>query len=134
MGNEVKTNNENNSVSTSQWWRRRRKHYNVSLVVAGLLAFFCYVLVIEFSQDVIDDADVTLFTTLFQGICYLFAMGIANIIYFAGPAAERVVKPANVDRFRTITYGLGYWFSVLLPFAIPVTLLCLVIFQPQWWN
>jgi len=63
-------NNESHLLTTSQWWRQRRKHYNVSLVVAGGLAFICYATIMFSSQDIIPDAEITIFTTLFQGVGY----------------------------------------------------------------
>jgi len=126
--------NGDNILSTFQWWKQRRKHYNLSLIVAGVLAFVCYCLVLWSNQDVILDAEITAFTTLFQGIGYLFMMGIANILFFAGPICESVVKPKNVSMFRVVAYRIGYWFSVLLPFSIPSLLLYLVEFHPCLWK
>lgn len=126
--------NEVNIGSTSQWWKQRRKHYNLSLVVAGVLSFVCYCLIVWTNQNVIPDAEITVFTTLFQGIGYLCMMGIANILFFAGPIAESVVKPKSVSMFRVATYRTGYWFSVLLPFSIPTLLLYLVVFHPDLWK
>ncbi len=56
---------------------------------------------------------------MFQAIGYLIAMGIANICYFIGPISERMLNPKNVKMYRQVTYNLGYWLSVLLPFSIP---------------
>jgi len=33
------------SIPASEWWRRRRLRYNIGLIVAGPLAFVCYVAV-----------------------------------------------------------------------------------------
>ena len=66
------------------------------------------------------DAEITLFTTAFQGIGYLFMMAIANVCYFAGPLSELLSKPQNIERYRRMTFQLGLWFSVHLPFAIPL--------------
>lgn len=64
--------------------------------------------------------EITVFTTIFQGIGYLFVMAIANLCYFLGSLAERIVKPENVMRFRHLSYWLGFSFSVALPFTIPI--------------
>ena len=77
---------------------------------------------------------VTAFTTLFQGLGYLFMMGVANVLYCLGPLSERVVKPAHVAAYRQICYRLGFWFSVLLPFSIPGLLTVLVLFFPGYWK
>ena len=65
-------------------------------------------------------AEITLFTTAFQGTGYLFMMAVANVCYFVGPLSESLVKPTNVDLYRRMTFQLGLWFSVLLPFTIPM--------------
>jgi hypothetical protein len=64
-------------------------------------------------------AEITLFTTAFQAVVYLLMIGVANICYLAGPLCESLIKPRNVDRYRRLTFQLGFWFSVLLPLTIP---------------
>ena len=106
-------------------WEQHRLRYNIGLVVAGLLAFVCYVGAVDrgISAGAMPGAEITLFTTAFQAIGYLFMMGVANICYLAGPLSESLVKPTNLDRYRRVTYWLGFWFSVLLPFCIPALVL-----------
>jgi hypothetical protein len=127
------------TVDTSPlvWWRARRLRYNIGLAVAGILAFICYVIVCSTLLPRVLDASeikVTVFTTLFQGVGYLFMMGVANVLYYLGPLSERVVRPVNVEGYRQICYRLGFWFSVLLPFSIPVLLTVLVLFFPGYWK
>lgn len=107
------------------WWGQRRLRYNIGLVVAGLLAFVCYVGVVDrgISSGAMPGAEITLFTTAFQAIGYLFMMAVANICYFAGPLSESLVKPTDLDFYRRVTYQVGFWFSVLLPFGVPALLL-----------
>ena len=108
--------------TAGDWWEQHRLRYNIGLVVAGLVAFVCYAVVVDrgiSTGRTVPDAEITLFTTAFQGIGYLFMMGVANLCYFAGPLSESVLKPADVDRYRRFTFRLGFWFSVLLPFTIP---------------
>jgi hypothetical protein len=106
------------------WWERRRLRYNVGLVVAGLLAFVCYVVVVwraasNGAMPGDDEIEITLFTTAFQTVGYLFMMAVANVCYDAGQLSESLVKPTDVDRYRRVTFRLGFWVSVLLPFGIP---------------
>ena len=110
------------NLEARNWWERRRMHYNIGLVVAGLLAFAVYVMVVDegISTGAMPCAEITLFTTAFQGLGYLLMIAVANVCYCAGPICESVMKQQNVDRFRRVTFHLGFWFSVLLPFAIPV--------------
>jgi hypothetical protein len=110
------------SPEARSWWEQRRLRYNIGLVIAGVSAFVCYVVVVDrgISIGTMPDAEITLFTTGFQGVGYLFMMAIANVCYFAGPLSESLIKPQNVERYRRMTFQLGFWFSVLLPFAIPL--------------
>jgi hypothetical protein len=85
-----------------------------------MLAFDCYVVVIDrrISDGSMPGAEITHFTRLFQGIGYLFMMGVANLCYFAGHLSEGIVMPSNINRYRRVMFALGLWFSVLLPFSI----------------
>jgi len=49
-------------------------------------------------------------------------IGVANLCYYLGPLSERLVRTANVAAYRKIVFWLGFWFSVLLPFAPSVFL------------
>jgi hypothetical protein len=123
--------------SSLSWWGARRLRYNIGLAVAGVLAFICYATVCWTLLPRVlgpSEIEVTLFTTLFQGIGYLLMMGVANLFYYLGPLSERVVRPVEVDRYRRNCYRLGFWFSVLLPFSIPALLTFLVLFHPGYWK
>lgn len=113
------------SNNARSWWEQRRLRYNIGLVVAGLLAFVCYVGAVDrgISSGAMPGAEITLFTTAFQAMGYLFMMAVANLCYFVGPVSESIVEPTNLDRYRRVTYRLGFWFSVLLPFSIPALVL-----------
>ena len=124
-------------VSAKEWWGRRRLRYNIGLIVAGLLAFICYVGVVFWGISIgaiPDPGAITLLTTIVQGIGYLFMMAVANVCYLLGPFSERAIKPTDIDRYRRITFGLGFWFSVLLPFSIPTLLASLCLIRPSWWH
>ena len=115
------------------WWEARRGRYNVGLLVAGVLAFICYVVVCcTLLPQVLDASQIkiTLFTTLCQGVGYLLMMGVANVCYFLGPLSESFFQPSDVERYRRICYLLGFWFSVLLPFGIPAWLTVGVVIFP----
>jgi hypothetical protein len=110
------------------WWRRRRRRYNLGLVVAGVLAFASYAWIFEARviprcvREGRTDCEITLFTIFFQGCGYLVAMGVANLFYSFGAPAELLLHPADPPRFRQTVYGLGFAFSLLLPFSVPVLL------------
>jgi hypothetical protein len=124
-------------TSSLAWWEARRLRYNIGLVLAGVCAFACYIVVCFTLLPRVVDAsqiEVSVFTTLFQGLGYLFLMGVANVCYFLGPLSERIVRPGNLEHYREVCYGLGFWFSVLLPFGIPALLAFLVLFCPGYWE
>jgi uncharacterized protein YacL len=116
------------TIPTIIWWNKRRLRYNIGLVIAGLIAFISYVFVVQtliIPKD--NSAEITIFTILFQGFGYLIMILIANVLYFIGPLSERLFRPRDTDRFRKITFGLGLWFSIALPFSILITLIILNI-------
>jgi len=102
-----------------QWWRQHRLRYNVGLIISGLVAFSIYATLIFLYGERIDGADITLFTTLFQGVAYLLAMGVANLCYYLSPLSEIVIRPRNPLTYRRVIYNIGSWFSWALPFLIP---------------
>ncbi len=111
--------NDSSAWAAETWWARRRRRYNVGLVVAGLLGFVCYAATVQRCIDlqVPGEWEITIFTTFFQGLAYLVAMGIANVCYYLGPWSERIIHPSNIARYRKVAFRLGFWFSVLLPFT-----------------
>jgi hypothetical protein len=126
---------ESEAFARDEWWAARRWPYNRALIIAGIVAFVCYVVVAGTLIARIDPGvEITIFTTAFQGFGYLVAMGIANLCYFLGPLSERIIRPRDPVHFRHIAYRLGFWFSVLLPFRIPVLLSYLAVFHPEQFN
>ena len=108
------------STDAVLWWSQRRWPYNRALIIAGVVAFVLYVATFEARCLQVPEAEITLFTTAFQAVLYLVAMGLANVCFNLGRWSEAIVRPANPDRYRRITYSLGLWFSVALPFAVPL--------------
>ncbi len=119
-------------ASAFKWWEGRRRRYNVGLFISGPLAFVVYATIVFSFEEYIPDAEISGFTIALQSIGYLLAVGLANIFYFLGPLSEKFVKPKNLIGYRESAYKLGFWFSVLLPFAIPLLLGGLVISRA--WN
>ena len=117
----------NDIKTTTEWWSSKRFNYNKALVISGISAFILYVsLGSIFSAD-LPGFEITIFTIILQGIGYLIAMLFANLFYFLGPITETILKPKNIDGFRSKTYNLGKWFSVLLPFSIPLMIIITII-------
>jgi hypothetical protein len=103
-----------------QWWRQHRLRYNLGLIISGLTAFCIYATMIFIYGQRLGDTDITLFTTLFQAVAYLIAMGVANLCYYLGPVSEMIIRPKNPASYRRVTYGIGSWLSWALPFVIPL--------------
>jgi hypothetical protein len=109
-----------NVLSTREWWAARRRPYNLALVVAGLLAFLAYAAAVETRCSGVPEVEISGFTTAFQGLGYLLAVGLANLCFNLGSWSERVVRPQDVSLYRRWTWRLGLSVSVALPFAIPI--------------
>jgi hypothetical protein len=110
---------EFSSRATDAWWARHRLRYNIGLLIAGPLGFVLYAVAVDrcIALHAPGDWEITIFTTAFHGFAYLIMMGVANLCYYLGPWSERFIHPADVIRYRKTTFQLGFWFSVLLPFA-----------------
>lgn len=109
--------------SAAEWWGARRLRYNLALLAAGAIAFVCYVSAVWTRCAGVFGADVTIFTTVFQGIGYLLAMGLANLFYYLGPGMERFVAPVHIGTYRRWAFRAGLLFSVALPFVVPLIVL-----------
>lgn len=103
------------------WWSKRRLRYNIGLVIAGVTAFILYVILGSYLIAPYDDEfEITLFTIFFQGVGYLFMIGVANLLYNLGYLVDSKFNPNSSDAFRQRLYNLGYWFSFCLPFLVPL--------------
>ncbi|OQY05633.1 MAG: hypothetical protein B6I20_00915 [Bacteroidetes bacterium 4572_117] len=109
-----------NSLSSKDWWRIHRVKYNLGLVFAGITAFLIYAILGVILIAPYDfEFEITLFTTFFQGIGYLFMMLIANTFYNLGYLLDNSFNKDNSEAYRQRLFNLGFWFSIGLPFLIP---------------
>lgn len=120
VGPRGRTVDASQAVPADVWWRARRLRYNIGLIVAGMCAFALYVWAFEVRCLGALDAEITLFTTAFQAVGYVMAMGLANACYQLGPTLERMVPARRVDSYRRAAYTAGFIFSIVAPFSIPV--------------
>jgi hypothetical protein len=95
------------TTSAPDWWNARRLQYNLGLAVAGVLAFIAYVIVGSAILPPDAEFEVTIFTTLVQGIGYLFMIAIANVFYGLGPWSERVAAPSRPGPLPAYLLPLG---------------------------
>jgi hypothetical protein len=119
------------NLSAWQWWESHRLRYNIGLAISGILAFVAYIVVLYIFNDRIPDAEITAFTILFQGIGYLLFIGIANVFYFLGSISEKLPRIRDLESHRRMTYSLGFWLSVAMPFLVPITVAYNALFQPN---
>ena len=122
MGNETWN---NKAELRKEWWRKKRVKYNIGLIISGLLAFILSIIVVELIVTKSEknwEGELTIFSILFQGIGYLIMIGIANLFYYLGSVSELIIEPKNPEKYRNLTYKIGYWFSCGIPFLIPISL------------
>jgi hypothetical protein len=112
-----------NEMTPWQWWQSKRLKYNWGLVKAGFFAFVAYAISVEIFIEYLEDVEITLFTMLFHGLFYLFAILVANIVYTGGPLLEYLLRPTDASRYRKIAFNSGYWFSFVLPFSVPLLMI-----------
>jgi cbb3-type cytochrome oxidase subunit 3 len=114
-------NKQNTNLTIREWWAKRRTKYNIGLIIAGFTAFIAYAFlggILIAPYDI--DFEVTLFTIAFQGVGYFFMMLIANLFYYLGPYVDKHYNKDNSEVFRHRLFNVGFWFSVALPFLIPI--------------
>jgi hypothetical protein len=87
-----------------------------------VLAFIAYAAVISSSACAGDvDAEITIFTTVFQGLGFLVALGVANICYSLGGWLIRMAAPADRALIASrYAYLSGLSFSLALIGAVPI--------------
>ena len=107
-----------------RWWESRRLRYNIGLAIAGALAWALFALEASLLTDWFS---ISVSVTLAQGLAWLVAMGVANLAYFLGPVSERIFKPDDPDAYRRRIYGLGFWFSMAVPFLFPAVTLIAIL-------
>jgi len=104
-----------------EWWNEKRYLYNLGLFISGIIAFVLYVIVgVNLIMPYDEDFEITLFTIFFQGIGYLVMISFANLFYSLGVKHDLNYNKENTDDFRKNLFNLGFWFSVSLPFLVPL--------------
>jgi hypothetical protein len=119
--------NNNSDLVSYDWWQKKRLKYNLGLIFAGILAFIFYAILLETLIPSAPEIEVTLFTIPFQGLGYLVMIGLANLFYSLGPISEKIFRPKNVNKFRIVVFNLGFWFSIILQFTIPISLIIMYL-------
>jgi len=102
------------------WWNSMRLNYNKSLIISGMLSFISYVLLVWTFPDELPNAEITIFTIMFQAGGFFLMVLFANLCFFAGPISEQLIHPSNICLYRKRLYATGKWFSITLIFLIPI--------------
>ena len=103
------------------WWETNRLRFNIGLIISGFIAYIFF-FVLEGYKNF------TLFALIFKGIGFFFIIGIANLFYFLGNFTDKIFNKKGSIAFRKQLFNLGFWFSILLPFLLPLSF---IIF-PAW--
>jgi hypothetical protein len=69
-----------------------------------------------------NEFEISGFTIFIQGFFYLIMMGIANLFYNLGHYSDKHYNKNNSEAYRMRLFNIGFWFSVGLPFLIPILL------------
>jgi hypothetical protein len=105
-----------------RWWRAQRLTFNLSLAIAGWLAYGlnAAIFYLGFHHPIWLSVRGGVAMTLFLGSLFLLLMGAANIAFLLGPLSEAWIKPADRTGFRNVVYGLGLGMTIALPFLFPL--------------
>lgn len=112
------------------WWSAQRSRYNVTLILAAPVSAALLFGVWWAFEDRLPCLDITAVSAIFGATLFLFGLILANICYFLGPIAERIIRPNDTMVFRHRAYGVGVAFSLLLIFSPPIVNLAAALLDP----
>jgi len=107
------------NVPSFAWWGARRLRYNLALVIAAPISAICLFLVWWLFEDRLPCLEITGFSLVLWGVLFFVGLALANLCYFLGPLAEKVVRPRNVARFRAMVFAMGLGISLSI-IVLPV--------------
>lgn len=118
-----------NELERVRWWAKKRKLYNIGIALSGCISFLCYVvlgimLIMPFDANF----EITLFTIFFQLVGFILMMLIVNICFNLGYFIDHNFFKLNQERSRKRLFLIGFYFSILLPFCIPLSLIITYFF------
>lgn len=112
-----------------KWWGSKRYSYNKGLFISVFIAFLLYSILGEIIIAPHEEFEVTIFVMAFQGMAYLFMIGVANIFYCLGYLADIEFNKTNNQLFRERLFRLGYWFSFALPILFILGIVAIFLFR-----
>jgi len=109
-------------TEAEEWWRSHRIPYNIGFIGSTLVAM-CTQVIVSFVCPA-EDAEITLVTIIFGIPTFLLGYGIiiicANLCYTLGLRVEQISRPTNPARYRRWAFASGLFFSIALPFGLPL--------------
>jgi hypothetical protein len=102
------------------WWSAHRRQYNIVLLTSAPISAALLFAVWAVFEDRLPCLEINGFSIVFGIILFVLGFGLANIFYFFGPLAEKIIRPPNAIAFRRWVYGIGLVFSLLLIFWPPI--------------
>ena len=120
----METQKNNSTPNIQELWKKKRRKYNIGLIISGILSYILYVVLGSiFIAPYDNEFEITILGFIFQGFFFLITILVANIFYNLGAFADKTFNKKNEEKFRKRIYNLGYWFSVALPFLIPILIM-----------
>lgn len=120
----METCNNNSTPNIQEWWKSIRKKYNIGLIISGIVSYILSVLLGSILIAPYDsEFEITILGFIFQGFFFLITILIANIFYNLGAYTDKHFNKKNQEKFRRRIYDLGFWFSVGLPFLVPILII-----------
>lgn len=113
-------------MKSNIWWSERRKVYNISLIIAGFISFFLYVLIgVIFIMPYDKDFVITfsLYGMGFQLVGFFIFLIAANIFYTLGYFTDILFNKNKSEKFRLNLFRTRYVFSISIILLIPIQLL-----------
>lgn len=107
----------------TQWWAARRRRHNAIAILIGAICFLlCAVLGSE-----LPEVELTVFALGFQLVAVALYLMVANAAYSLGVIVERLVRPTNVQRFRSMLFLAGVTLTVAPFVAVPALVICRLV-------
>jgi hypothetical protein len=111
---------ESAAAERRAWWSAHRRQYNIALLISAPISAASLFAVWAVFEDRLPCLEISGFSIAFGIILFALGLGLANICYFLGPLAERLVRPHNAIAFRRWVYATGLALLLLLVFSSPL--------------
>lgn len=118
------------AIDRRTWWSARRKRYNMALILAAPLSLVATLTVWGLFEDRLPCLEISGFSVIAGIPIFAIGLALANVCYNLGSLSERIVRPRNVVRFRSVVFGAGLVLSLFLIFTPPIANLAAALLGP----